>query len=108
MDTANVLVREVEGNLVLYDNAGNEILTVDGENRRVSFAPGAGLAAPLAIQATDIEDDTITRAKLVTESKFVDLEERLKGADGADLALSETAGDFFRNIGIHESRSLAL
>ena len=29
-------------------------------------------------------------------------EERLKGADGADLALSETAGDFFRNIATNQ------
>jgi hypothetical protein len=33
---------------------------------------------------------------------FIDLEEQFKGADGADLALSETAGDFFRNIGTNQ------
>ena len=39
---------------------------------------------------------------LPTRSAFIDLEESLKGADGADLALSETAGDFFRNIGTNQ------
>ncbi len=33
---------------------------------------------------------------------FINLEEALKGADGAVLALSETAGDFFRNVGTNQ------
>ena len=44
-------------------------------------------------------DATVT---LPTRTAYIDLEERLKGADGADLALSETAGDFFRNIGTNQ------
>lgn len=44
----------------------------------------------------------IARSKLATDSAFIDLDERLKGADGADLALSETAGDFFRQIGTNQ------
>lgn len=39
---------------------------------------------------------------LPTRTAFIDLEEKLKGADGADLALSETAGDFFRDIGTNQ------
>lgn len=44
----------------------------------------------------------LDRSNLSVESIFIDLEERLKGADGADLALSETAGDFFRNVGTNQ------
>ena len=42
----------------------------------------------------NLASSTVT---LPTRTAFIDLEECLKGADGADLALSETADDFFRD-----------
>lgn len=62
----------------------------------------SGGAITIETGGTLTHADGIPRSELVTESKFVDLEERLKGADGADLALSETAGDFFRAIGTNQ------
>ena len=47
----------------------------------------------------DASGATVT---LPTRAAFINLEENFKGADGADLALSETAGDFFRNIGTNQ------
>ena len=49
--------------------------------------------------AFDLSSGTVT---LPTRTAFIDLEESLKAADGADLALSETAGDFFRDIGTNQ------
>jgi hypothetical protein len=63
-DTANVLIREVGGNLVFYDRSGNEIVTIDGENRRLSFPPASGLVTPEHIDATDIADGAVTVDKL--------------------------------------------
>lgn len=97
-----VRVREEGDDLVFYDNVGYEIARFDGLGRKFSMPSGSAMEAPLLIDAADIAEGTVTRAKLATESAFIDLEERLKGADGADLALSETAGDFFRNIGTNQ------
>ena len=47
----------------------------------------------------DLSGATVT---LPTRSAIIDLEEQFKAADGADLALSETAGDFFRSIGTNQ------
>lgn len=47
----------------------------------------------------DLSGATVT---LPTRTAFIDLDGALKGADGADLALSETAGDFFRNVGTNQ------
>lgn len=56
----------------------------------------------LAASGASLTSGTVPRASLATETKFIDLEEKFKAADGADLALSETAGDFFRNIGTNQ------
>ena len=47
----------------------------------------------------DLSGATVT---LPTRTAIIDLEEQFKAADGADLALSETAGDFFRAIGTNQ------
>lgn len=72
-------------------NTGVELDVVDGLDLH-----GALVNADIAASAD------IARSKLATETVFIDLEERLKGADGAVLALSETAGDFFRNLGTNQ------
>lgn len=47
--------------------------------------------------------DTLARADLVQDDlQPYDVMHLVRGADGADLALSETAGDFFRNIGTNQ------
>src|SRR5690348_13929585 len=66
------------------------------------FVIASGGALTIETGGTLTHADGIPRAQLATESKFIDLEERLKGADGADLALSETAGDFFRALGTNQ------
>ena len=65
-------------------------------------------AGALTIAASAIDNAkvsasaAIARSKLATDTVFLDLEERLRGLDGAVLALSETADDFFRNIGTNQ------
>src|SRR5690348_13828113 len=102
MSYANVTAEWVDGNLVVYDRDRAIICKFDGANRKLEFPSGSVLDIDATTSIASIADGAIARAKLATESKFIDLEERLKGADGADLALSETAGDFFRNIGTNQ------
>jgi len=95
-------IREVGGDLVAYDVSGNEIARIDFTNRKLVVHQGAELDVDATAAIMSLADGSVARAKLATESKFLDLEERLKGADGADLALTETAGDFFRAIGTNQ------
>ena len=64
------------------------------------------IAGTIADSATTTKTGTFDASgatvTLPTRSAYIDLEDNLKGADGADLALSETAGDFFRNIGTNQ------
>lgn len=65
---------------------------------------GSNEIASSAVGEAEIADGAVTRAKLAEnvlqpfEIPFGDV----LGADGADLAVSETAGDFFRNIGTNQ------
>lgn len=102
MPVTNVKSRWVGGDLYFYDKAGDEIFRIDGTNRKLLIPSGSVLDVDAATTILSIADGDIERAKLATESVFLDLEERLKGADGAVLALSETAGDFFRNVGTNQ------
>jgi Cu/Ag efflux protein CusF len=95
-------IREVGTDVVVYDLQGNEIARFDRTNRKITVHAGAVLDVDAAALGITIADSTLARSVLIAESAFLDLEERLKGADGADLALSETAGDFFRNIGTNQ------
>ena len=64
---------------------------------------GAQLAAGADIAGTQLAAAAaIARTQLATDTILIDLEEKLKAADGADLALSETADDFFRNVGTNQ------
>jgi len=72
---ANVTLREVAGNYVLYDARGNEILTIDGVNRLVSFAPGSGLVAPLHVDLTDLAAEVTALTYLVAAIPAADQED---------------------------------
>lgn len=52
------------GNLYFYDKSGNVIFYIDGTNRSMVFASGAGLTAPTAIDATDIAAGAVTYDKV--------------------------------------------
>jgi len=64
MPLALVRTEWINGNLVFYDKNGDEIFTIDGVNRKVSFNSAAGLDAPVAIEATDIATGAVTATKL--------------------------------------------
>lgn len=113
MPRVNTEWRHEAGLIRAYDKNNNIIMEIDGDNRKVTFPSGSVLdvdaaAGTLSLAAGEIVNvdinaaAAIDRSKLATDSAFIDLEERLKGADGADLALSETAGDFFRNVGTNQ------
>lgn len=78
-------------------SAGNDGINSLGANAAFILAP-ASSAKFIASSATQ----WYAEVRAASRTVFVDLMERLKGADGADLALSETAGDFFRNIGTNQ------
>lgn len=64
--TGMALVRGdwVNGNLVVYDNAGNIIFTIDGTNRKVTFPSGAALELAAGDLVTaEIADGAVTFAK---------------------------------------------
>ena len=75
-----------------------------------AYVDASGLTVPsgetLTVGGTLTATGTVTLSSatvtLPTRTAFIDLEESLKAADGADLALSETAGDFFRDIGTNQ------
>lgn len=94
---------------VQRDKDNSEVsLNYEGTKRLKVTSSGASVVGDLAVSGTftpttvALPAGSIERADLATESVFIDLEERLKGADGADLSLSETAGDFFRNVGTNQ------
>lgn len=78
-------------------SAGSLDIVVD--DVAVSRLDETGITHLLAVS---LPTGSIDRSDLAAETRFIDLEETFKGADGADLALSETAGDFFRNIGTNQ------
>jgi hypothetical protein len=55
-----------DGDVIIYDERGNEILTIDmsASGRKVTFAPGAGLATPEHIDTADLADEAVTTGKL--------------------------------------------
>jgi len=97
-----VQIQQIGDDVIAYDNAGNEIGRLEGASRKLTMHRGAVLDADVETSSVAIADGSVARAKLAAETVFLDLEERLKGADGADLALTETAGDFFRNVGTNQ------
>lgn len=68
-----------------------------------TLSGGQTLSGTVTDSATTTKTGTFNASgatvTLPTRSAFIDLDENVKGADGAALALSETAGDFFRSVG---------
>ena len=64
------------------------------------------LAGTIADSATTTKTGTFDASgatvTLPTRSAFFDCMNELRGADGADLAISETAGDFYRFLGTNQ------
>lgn len=69
----------------------DEIGTLNGDGTALSIGGAVTFVA-----------GSIARAALAGETVFINAESTFVGADGAVLALSETAGDFFRNIGTNQ------
>ena len=63
------------------------------------FSAGITTTGGTVTGTLDASGATVT---LPTRTAFIDLEGLLRGADGAALALSETAGDFFRDVGTNQ------
>lgn len=87
------MVDATYGPKVYRKQGGNEMVVASGGTLTVES--GGAVALP---------DDTIARADLVEDALQpyrIPLSSVL-GADGADLAISETAGDFYRNIGTNQ------
>ena len=63
MSVTNVKSKWVSGNLVFYDAPGNEIMTLDGTNRKVSFPSGSKFEVKSGGTMT-IPNGTITSAML--------------------------------------------
>lgn len=76
---------------VYRKNGGDELVVASGG------------AITVEAGGTVTHADGLPRAQLVTESKFYSVAVAdVLGADGADLSISETAGDFFRQIGTNQ------
>lgn len=88
---------------IRFNQTGTGAIVFD---RSATLSGGATISSTVTDSATTTKTGTFDASgatvTLPTRSAFLDLEERLKGADGADLALSETADDFFRDIGTNQ------
>lgn len=79
---------------------GDPSFYIDANGQTVPSGETLTVAGSLtATGATDLSGATVT---LPTRTAFFDCEESFKAADGAALALSETAGDFFRDVGTNQ------
>lgn len=94
--------RDATNSKVALNYAGDPKLEITSGGVTVPAGETLTISGTLAASGASITAGTIPRASLATETVFVDLEEKFKAADGADLALSETAGDFFRNVGTNQ------
>ena len=79
-----------------YDSAGNIIFTIDSPNRKVTFPSGATIQVDGTggYARSSLTEDALAKYRIPLSSVL--------GADGADLAITETAGDFYRSIGTNQ------
>lgn len=96
-------------------SVGDEVFFVEASNY-VNKTESGNIFFGRAVKAAEADDPTVRVALLASESASAvprsalvedalqpyDVMPVLKGADGADLALTETAGDFFKNIGTNQ------
>lgn len=90
-----VTMKYVGGDRYYFDKNEDEIGHWDGQNRKLVIASGAALDFPAgAIARADLIEDALQPYRIPLSSVL--------GADGADLAITETAGDFYRSIGTNQ------
>ena len=104
------IIHKADGSIGVYGN-GTEFLRFDGANLDMLVLSGgkvdvqSGGELEVDTGATlDIAADLVARADLVEDALQayrIPLSSVL-GADGADLAITETAGDFYRSIGTNQ------
>ena len=96
---------EINGTYGLYRN-GTEVIRVTTSGFSLLTGMTHLVAGTVTDSATTTKTGTLDASgatvTLPTRTAFFDAEESFKGADGAELALSETAGDFFRDIGTNQ------
>lgn len=87
---------DANGNAVWRDKAGNEIMTIDGTNRKVTFPSGSELEAQSGA-TVDLPAAGIERADLAADlAQSYGL--MLWTHQGGALAVSEAAGTFNRSV----------
>ena len=92
--------RDAANSKVALNYAGDPKIEITSSGATIPSGETLTIAGSLVASGTvSLGAGSIERADLATESTFLDLEDKFRGADGADLALSETAGDFFREAG---------
>ncbi len=85
-----------DGSGAWYDLDGNIILKIDGANRTVTVPSGSTItvSGTGGYARSSITEDALQPYRIPLASVL--------GADGADLAITETAGDFYRSIGTNQ------
>lgn len=96
------IIPNADGSIGIYGN-GVEFVRIDGALKKFDVLSGGELE--VSSGATfDVVAGALERADLATEALVahrIPLASVL-GADGADLAITETAGDFYRSIGTNQ------
>lgn len=80
----------------VYDGDGNAIATFDGPTRTMTIPSGATIQVDGTggYARSSLTEDALAKYRIPLSSVL--------GADGADLAITETAGDFYRSIGTNQ------
>ncbi len=95
MPRVNTEWRHEDGVIRAYDKANAIIIEIDGVNRKLTVPSGSTFDFPVGtIQRADLIEEALVPYRIPLSSVL--------GADGADLAITETAGDFYRNIGTNQ------
>lgn len=90
------LLHASDGTASFYDKNGNIIFTIDGPNRKLTIPAGATIQVDGTggYARSSLTEDALQPYRIPLSSVL--------GADGADLAITETAGDFYRSIGTNQ------
>lgn len=98
MPVTKVKTKWVSGNLVFYDVSGDEIFTIDGANRKMSFPSGSSIDLPdEVLQAADIAlvqgSILLGNAAGAAAALVAKTSGRILVGDGTTLALVALSGD---------------
>lgn len=94
--------RDAANSKIAINYAGDPKLEVTSSGVTIPAGETLTISGTLSASGASLTAGTVPRASLETESVFIDCENALLAADGAALAASETAGDFFRQIGTNQ------